>query len=238
MSEEKIVCKKAKIFVGDVEVTQTDSFKVEGYVPIPTVEQIESYILTLGQENTEGFGGTVAGGIRLQQIPDEIAPCLAELLKYKSEIRNYLETGSAAGGSCFVMNHFFPLEKIVLIDNNGLNMQSTRNDVLKGIFHQELIGRSDDEFVVGSVAKMGILFDLILLDSDHSYQNVRLEAALYLPYLRPGGFLFIHDTRAAPAGDGRVMRELVAYGGMELVAEYVSEKYPKLGIGLLRKAVA
>jgi predicted O-methyltransferase YrrM len=205
---------------------------------IPTVDQIESYILTLGQENTEGFGGTVAGGIRLQQTPDEIAPCLAELLKYKDEIHNYLETGSAAGGSCYVMNHFFPLEKIVLIDNNGLNMQSTRNEVLKGIFHQELIGRSDDEFVVGSVMNMGILFDLILLDSDHSYQNVRLEAALYLPFLRPGGFLFIHDTVAAAQGDGRVMRELAASKDMEFVAEYVSEKYPKLGIGLLRKVGA
>ena len=243
---------KAKIFVGETEVEQADSFKVEGYVPlgdgenvtheeVPVprlVDEIESYLLEVGQENTEGFGGSVAGGVRLQQIPDEFAPCLAELLKCKSEIHNYLEIGSAAGGSCYVMNHFFPLKKIVLIDNNGLNMQGTRNEVLKGIFHQELIGRSDDEFVVGSVAKMGIQFDLILLDSDHSYQNVRLEAALYLPFLRPGGFLFLHDTVSSPQGDGRVMRELVAYCGMELIAEYVSEKGPKLGIGLLRKVVA
>jgi len=205
---------------------------------IPTIDQIESYILELGQENIEGFGGTKVGGIRLQQIPNELSRCLAELLKCKSEIRNYLEIGSAAGGSCFVINHFFPLEKIVLIDNNGLNMQSTRNEVLQGIFHQELIGRSDSEVVYGSVARMGIQFDLILLDGDHSYQNVRLESALYLPYLRPGGFLFIHDTIAAPNDCGRVMRELTAYGGMELVAEYVSENGPKLGIGLLRKEVA
>lgn len=204
------------------------------YTKIPTVNEIESYLLELGQENTEGFGGLKAGGIRLQQTPDELAPCLAELLKHKDQIKNYLEIGSAAGGSCYVMNHFFPLEKIVLIDNNGLNMQSTRNEVLKGIFHQELIGRSDDEFVVGSVMNMGIMFDLITLDSDHSYQNVRLEAALYIPFLRKGGFLFIHDTVAAQ-GDGRVMRELAAGKEMELVAEYVSEKYPKLGIGLLRK---
>ena len=224
MSDEEIVTK-----------TKIVDLKLNPKKSIPTIEQIESYILDCGQENIEGFGGKVAGGIRLQQIPDEFAPCIAELLKHKSEIKNYLEIGSAAGGSCFVINHFFSLEKIVLIDNNGLNMQKTRNEVLKGIFHQELIGRSDDEFVVGSIMNMGIMFDLILLDSDHSYQNVRLEAALYLPYLRPGGFLFIHDTLAAPQGDGRVMRELAASKDMELVAEYVSEKYPKLGIGLLRK---
>lgn len=205
---------------------------------IPTVEEIESFILTLGQESTNGFGGTKAGGIYLQQIPDELAPCLAELLKYKDEIHNYLEVGSASGGSCYVFNHFFPLEKIVLIDNNGLGRQALRNEVLKGIFHQELIGRSDDEVVYDSVAKMGIQFDLIVLDSDHSYQNVRLEAALYLPFLRPGGFLFLHDIVYSPDGDGRVMRELAAGKDMELVAEYVSEKWEKLGIGLLRKAVA
>lgn len=205
---------------------------------LPTVEEIESYILGLGQENMNGFGGNFAGGIHLQQIPDEIAPCLAELLKYKDEIHNYLECGSASGGSCFVFNHFFPLEKIVLIDNNGLGRQGLRNEVLKGIYHQELIGKSDDEVIYASVAKMGTLFDLIVLDSDHSYQNVRVETALYLPFLRPGGFLFLHDTVYSNDGDGRVMRELAAYGGMELVAEYVSEKWQKLGIGLLRKAAA
>lgn len=199
------------------------------------LEDIEQFILSVGQESIGGFGGNIEGGIRLQQVPAEIVPCLYELLKHKDEIKNYLEIGSAAGGSCFVFNHFFPLEKIVLIDNNGLGIQGTRNETLKGIFHQELIGRSDDEFVVGSVMKMGITFDLIVLDSDHSYQNVRLEAALYLPYLRPGGFLFIHDTVYASGGSGRVLRELSEGEDMEFVAEYISDKEPKLGIGLLRK---
>jgi predicted O-methyltransferase YrrM len=219
----------------DVVVAKVADLKPITKKATPTVDEIEAFILECGQENLEGFGGVKQGGIYLQQIPDEIVPCITELLKYRSEIKNYLEIGSASGGSCFVFNHFFPLEKIVLIDNNGLNRQSLRNEVLEGIFHQELIGRSDDEVVYGSVAKMNILFDLIVLDSDHSYQNVRLEAALYLPFLRPGGFLFLHDTVYSPQGDGRVMRELSTYGGMELVAEYVSEKWQKLGIGLLRK---
>lgn len=198
-------------------------------------DYIEKFILSIGQESIGGFGGNFEGGVRLQQSPSEIALCIVELLKYESEIHNYLEIGSAAGGSCFVFNHFFQLDKIVLIDNNGMGIQSVRNETLKGIFHQELIGRSDDEFVVGSVSKMGITFDLIVLDSDHSYQNVRLEAALYLPFLRPGGFLFIHDTVYASGGSGRAMRELSEGKDMELVAEYVAEKDPKIGIGLLRK---
>ncbi len=224
MKEEEVVTK-----------TKIIDLKPNMKKEVSTIAEIESFILECGQENIEGFGGVKQGGIHLQQIPDEFAPCIAELLKYKNEIKNYLEVGSASGGSCFVFNHFFPLEKIVLIDNNGLNRQSLRNEVLEGIYHQELIGNSDDEVVYNSVAKMNTLFDLIVLDSDHSYRTVRVEVSMYLPFLRPGGFLFLHDTVYSLQGDGRVMRELSTYGGMELVAEYVSKNGPKLGIGLLRK---
>jgi cephalosporin hydroxylase len=227
-----------------VTVLDVTGFPVEYNLPEnaidpkgPTIDEIESFILECGQESTNGFGGVKAGGIYLQQSPDELAPCIAELLKYKDEIKSYLEVGSASGGSCFVFNHFFSFEKIVLIDNNGLGRQAIRNDVLRGIFRQELIGRSNDGAICDSVAKMGIMFDLIVLDSEHDYQNVKAESEIYLPFLRPGGFLFIHDTVFAPDGSGQAMGELIA-DGMELVAEYVSEKGPKLGIGLLRKAVA
>jgi len=200
-----------------------------------TVAEIEKFVLGVGQEDAAIFGGSFTGGVHLQQSPDEIVPCLAELLKHKAEIKNYLEIGSAGGGSCFVFNHFFHFEKIILIDNNGWGVQGLRGETMKGIYHQELIGRSDDEVVFGSVAKMGIMFDLILLDSDHSYQNVRVETGLYLPFLRQGGFLFIHDTVYASGGSGRVMRELSEGKEMKLIAEYVSEKGPKFGIGLLGK---
>jgi len=228
---------KAKIFIGEAEVEQVDSFKIQGYVQ--TVDEIEKFILDAGSDNLPTFGGRFEGGIHLQQCPDEIAPCLVDLLKYKDEIeiRNYLEIGSAAGGSCFVFNHFFPLKKIVLIDDNKHGKHSLRSTILKDVNYQELIGRSDDEAVVNAVTQMDTLFDLIVLDGDHSYQCVKVDTAIYLQFLRPGGFLFLHDTVYAPGGDGRVMRELAA-GGMELVAEYVSQKGPKCGIGLLRKAVA
>jgi len=221
------------------EVTKTKITDVKPSMKnsILTVDEIESFILECGMENS-GFGGTKIGGVHLQQISDELAPCIAELLKFRDSIKNYLEIGSASGGSCFVFNHFFPLERIVLIDNNGLNRQALRNEVLEGIYHQELIGNSDEEVIYGSVAKMNTQFDLIVLDSDHNYQNVRIESALYLPFLRSGGFLFLHDTVCYANGPGRLMNELVAYSGMELVKEYISEKWQKLGIGLLRKAVA
>jgi len=209
----------------------------EEKVMLSPVEEIEQYILDIGSDNLPTFGGRYEGGVHLQQCPDEIAPCLFELLQFKSEIKNYLEIGSAAGGSCFVFNHFFSLDKIVLIDDNKHWKHTLRADVLKGIDRQELVGRSGDEAIVDAVTKMDIMFDLIVIDSDHDYHNVKVEVALYLSFLRPGGFLFLHDTVYAPGGDGRVMRELASGKEMEFISEYVSQKGPKCGIGLFRKVV-
>jgi len=227
----------AKIFFKGTEIPQIDSFKMSGFGGKEAFDlaEITDFILDSGSDNLPTFGGSYEGGIHLQQCPDEIAPCLVELLKSKDEIRNYLEIGSAAGGSCFIFNHFFPLEKIVLIDDNKHWKHQLRAETLNGINYRELIGRSDDEAVVKSVTDMDTLFDLIVVDGDHSYQSVKVDVSLYLPLLRPGGFLFLHDTVYAPNGDGRVMRELVAQGDMELIAEYVSPEGPKCGIGLLRK---
>jgi cephalosporin hydroxylase len=216
----------------EITKSKTPDIKSTTKKELPTIPEITQFILGVGQQNTGTFGGKFDGGVQLQQVPGELAPCISELLKSKSEIHNYLEIGSAAGGLCYVFNHFFQLDKIILID---AGVHTLRNETLQGIFHQELIGRSDDEFVVGSVSKMNIQFDLIALDSDHSYQNVRLEAAIYLPFLRSGGFLFIHDTVYASGGSGRVVRELAASKDMELIAEYVADVDPKIGTGLLRK---
>ncbi len=196
---------------------------------------IKQFILDAGSDNLPTFGGRYEGGIHLQQCPDEISLCLVELLKYKDGIKNFLEIGSAAGGSVFIFDHFFNLENIVLIDDNKHGKHTLRTEILKGIDRQELVGRSDDEAIVDAVTKMDTLFDLIVIDSDHDYKTVKIEVALYLPFLRPGGFLFLHDTVYAPDGDGRVMRELKMDKSVGFIREYIAENGPKCGIVLFQK---
>jgi predicted O-methyltransferase YrrM len=237
MKGDEMAAKKAQV-IGSTDIEIGLELDTSIYVKTLALDEIKQFILDAGSDHLPTFGGRFEGGIHSQQCPDEITPCLAEMLKYGDEIKNYLEIGSAAGGSCFIFHHFFPLDKIVLIDDNKHWKHALRADTLKGIERQELVGRSDDEAVVDAVTKMDTLFDLIVIDSDHDYRNVRLEVALYLPFLRPGGFLFLHDTVYSPQGDGRVMRELAASKEMEFIAEYVSPEGPRCGIGLLRKAVA
>ena len=199
------------------------------------MEEIKQYILNVGSGNLLTFGAR-EGGIYLQQSADEIAPCLVELLKSKSDIKAYLEIGSAAGGTAFIFNHFFDLEKTVMIDDNKLWQSSHRKEVLKDVNYQEIIGRSDDEIVVDTVKSLKILFDIILVDADHSYKGVKSDVTLYLPFLRPGGFLLLHDTVFAPDGDGRVMLELRMDKGVKFIKEYVArDGSPKFGIALFQK---
>jgi len=233
----KDIEKESKITVGDKEVEQIDSFKISGSggEDVFDAQTIKDFILDAGSDHLPTFGGKFEGGIHLQQVADEITPCLVELLKYKKDIKSFLEIGSAAGGSAFIFNHFFDLETIVLIDDNKHGKHGLRGDVLKGINRQEIIGRSDDESVMNEISNLNVMFDLILVDSEHDYRQVKVEVAAYMPFLKPGGFLFLHDTVYSPDGDGRVVRELKNDIGMEFIDEYVAEEGPKLGIALFRK---
>jgi len=200
------------------------------------VAEIKQYLLEVGSGILAQFKEGQDGFIYLQQSADEFAPCLFELLKSKATIKSYLEIGSAAGGTAFVFNHFFDLEKTVLIDDNELWQSSHRKEILKDVVYQEIVGRSDDIVVQDTVAGMNTLFDLLLVDADHSYKMVKSDVDLYHPFLRPGGFLLLHDTVFAPEGDGRVMLELRMDKGMKFIKEYVArDGGPKFGIALFQK---
>jgi len=209
------------------------------YDPVgDSVAGIKQFILDAGSDSLQTCGGNYEGGIYLQQVPGELAPCLIELLKYKNEIKSYLEIGSAAGGSAYIFNHFFNLNKIVLVDDNKHHWAGLRKGTLKDVNYREIIGRSESEESIRTISDFNMLFDLIMIDGDHSYTNTKLDVTLYLRFLRSGGFLFLHDTVYSPQGNGRVARELKADIGMEFVGEYIAEKGPKLGIALFRKVVA
>jgi predicted O-methyltransferase YrrM len=216
--------------------TAKESAALSGGSEPVLLSEIEQFILAVGSDNLATFGGTHEGGIHLQQVSDELAPCLMELLKYKDEIRTYLEIGSAAGGTAFIFNHFFKLNQVILIDDNKHHKHQLRPEILKGINREEIIGRSEDQAVINAVSDLHRLFDLILIDGDHDYKSAKLDFILYFPFLRPGGILFLHDSVYAPAGVGRLVDEIKTGKTMELIGEYVSAKTPKCGIALFRKA--
>jgi len=211
--------------------------KVSEYQKIyPTVEEIEQAILDLGSDHLPTFGGNFEGGINGQQVSDELAPCISDILESGEEIKSYLEIGSASGGSCFIINKYFHLEKIVLIDDNIHPKAVLRPVVLNNILRIELIGSSHDNTICTKIREMNTSFDMLLIDGDHLYEGCRQDLEMYGPVLKENGWLILHDTQIGqPFGTNKLFNELLVDSRWKFVKEYVSEKYSKCGIGLFRK---
>ncbi|OPY78289.1 MAG: hypothetical protein A4E65_02312 [Syntrophorhabdus sp. PtaU1.Bin153] len=200
------------------------------------IQEIEQFILDAGSDSLAVFGGAYEGGAHIQQVPDEIARCILALLESGESIKSYLEIGVAAGGTTFVLNHFFGFEKIVLIDDNGHPKHRLRGQILKDVQREEIIGNSHMILPDILTPRMD-RFDLIVIDGDHSYKGVKADFEHCLPMLNKGGFLVFHDTahRLWGCDVPEFVGQLESDERVELVGEYISTKRMPCGLALFRK---
>jgi cephalosporin hydroxylase len=194
------------------------------------VAEIEKFVLDAGSADLPTFGGTFLGGIYIQQYADEIAPAIDAILNSGRKIGAYLEIGVAAGGMTYLVNHFLHPDKIVLVDDGSHYQAGERGRILEGLRYTTLLGNSVDPAIITGASEASDGYDLLMIDGDHTYLGSRADADNYLPMLREGGFLIMHDTAFPGWGPMIVMDELKKDPGMEFIAEYVSEKPAKLGI--------
>ncbi len=191
----------------------------------------------LGSDSQLVFGGTFEGGINLQQVPDEIAPCINEMMPGRKQIKNFLEIGSAAGGTSYLFDNVFNLKNIVIIDDNQHPKHMLRPSNLKKAKAKvtEFIGNSQSYNTVKFIKDLSIKFDIILIDGDHSYAGVKLDLLNYEPFLNDDGFLLLHDTETWP-GVREVFLELEKSGGYKTVKTFISKIRRPCGIGLLKRS--
>jgi cephalosporin hydroxylase len=201
------------------------------------LEEIENFVFGMGSDSVGYFGGAFEGGAQIQQIPDEIAPCILAILESGKEIKTFLEVGSAAGGTTFLFNHYFKPLKIYIVDDNTHPKAHLRPYILADIPRVEIIGNSQSGNAVKTVAAEGVMFDIVIIDADHDYPGVKADVENYGQFVQPGGFLILHDSALEGWGVMRVVNELKAAIGLEFVAEYVSKKYNICGVALFRKAL-
>jgi len=201
-----------------------------------TLDEIERFIEDAGSDDIPTFGGKHVGGIYIQQIPDEIAPCIHAMLESGRNIDSYLEIGVAAGGMTYLMNHYFHPEIIVLLDTNEHPRCVNRPQVLAGIICEEIIGKSGDEAVAVRVADLGHAYDAMMIDGVHYYENVKRDMELYLPFLRDGGFLMLHDSALHNWGVPRVVAELKENPALKFIGEWTTKtgRVP-CGVALFRR---
>jgi len=202
-------------------------------------QDIEKFIRSLGSGSLAVFGGEYEGGIYLQQIPDEIASCIVDVINIrdKGRFKNYLEIGAASGGATYLFNHFFNWDNVLLIDDNQHKYRHwcLRENILKHIKHEEFIGDSHTEEAFNFAKRF--MFDLIFIDGDHTYEGVKKDIEMYLGLLNVGGLVLFHDTLfdRRSLGVKRAFEELKADENFKFINEYVSKTKRKLGLGLLQR---
>jgi len=195
------------------------------------VKLIESW----GSDNLVRFGGIKNGGIWLQQEPREMANLIGFLLYKDLKDINYLEIGCAAGGSTYVMNYFLDLKNIILIDNNKHPRYRRLKKILKGIKYNKWVGDSQSKQAREFVLNLNLQFDIIFIDSDHTYHGVKNDTLAYLPFLKEDGFIVFHDVEGV-ADVKRWIRKCVQDKTMNIkhVTNFIQNRNG-LGVGVYRK---
>lgn len=136
-------------------------------------------------------------GIPIIQLPEDILMMHELICKVKPDV--IVETGTAHGGTAIFYASMLELlgkGHVISVDieirkNNRLAIQahpmSSRITLLEG--------SSTDEIVVAKVREMIRTGDrvLVALDSNHSFDHVRLELEKYAPLVTPGSYIVVFD---------------------------------------------
>jgi predicted O-methyltransferase YrrM len=201
------------------------------------VTKVESF----GSDSLEVVGGKFEGGICLQQVPIEVAECIYTMQNTKrvSKVKHLLEIGSAAGGNAYILNYFFKLEFVTIIDDNKHPKHIHRSAILKNVNYTEFIGDSHSQEALSFVKHSGKFYDILFIDGDHSYEGVKQDFKMYYPFLDYEGFLVFHDIVACP-GVKQYVDEIYdeIYKGnsrdLRYLGNFVSDVEPKCGITLFQ----
>ena len=223
--------------VEEIPVSELIDNLVSSLVQPNKLTEIEQFIYNAGSDDVPTFGGQdIPGSIQCQQVPDELAPCILKIMESGTPVKSYLEIGSAAGGSAFLINHFLKPEKIILVDNNQHPKAHVRGYVLSNIKREEIIGNSHDFGTRIRVAQTGGNYDCLMVDGDHLYDGAKSDVEYYGAFVKQGGFLIFHDSQVGyPYGCAKVFEELKQDNRWNFIDEFVSKKYNKCGIGLFQK---
>jgi cephalosporin hydroxylase len=128
---------------------------------------------------------------RLQQIPQEWIDFIDFLQETKPQ--TVIEIGAFAGGCAFTFSHFSKL--IISIDNN--DKFKKREPIKK---RAQLFFINKDSHSGSTVKKVerilepkNLKADLLFIDGDHTAKGARKDLKLYKKYVKPGGYIVLHD---------------------------------------------
>lgn len=204
------------------------------------LNKIHSEIEDFGSDSLKVCGGKFEGGIYLQQVPDEVARLINYLIDHtEGSLDNVLEIGSASGGMAFLLHHYLNTKQTVIIDDNKHKRHKERKRILKDVPYIEFIGDSHSEEAFKFVRNLGLYFNIIIIDGDHSYEGVKKDTEMYFRFSDYQQFVVYHDIVACP-GVKKYFRELIDPWkrghefDMVLEKAFFSSTDKQLGLALFR----
>ena len=187
---------------------------------------LETFIPKLGMNDEQihempSIVSNNAGGIRLFQYPNQIAPYLVFLSKLS--ITSYLEIGCRFGGNFMLtseyLSRFNKVVKSVAVD---LHTSPVKKYTTNHTGFEFLKMNSRSESFANFAAQNW--FDLIFIDGDHSYQGVRDD---FNAVKRSSRIFVFHDITSTPCpGVAKFWAELKATG--EYDTHEFTEQYPEV----------
>jgi len=124
----------------------------------------------------------------IEQKPEEFKKLLDFLNGTKNK-RYALEIGSNYGGTTFGLCHLY--DNVLTIDIK----HDPNFDRIKEIFptYNYIISDSRSNDTVNFIKNLGIKFDFIFIDGDHSYEGVKNDYEKYKQFLADDGYMAFHD---------------------------------------------
>jgi Methyltransferase domain len=166
---------------------------------------LDGQIVRIGQIPHGSWSTPLADVVMLLKIALCIAP------------KRLMEIGSFRGYTALLLaQHISPSAKIVTIDRQPDHGEAYRGTSLASMIERR-VGEVDWAMFARDETES---YDLIFVDADHSYANVRNDTELVLPLLSPAGFIVWHDY----ANWGY-------FSAQNGVPEYLGELAVKLPIG-------
>ncbi|MBD2281557.1 class I SAM-dependent methyltransferase [Aphanizomenon flos-aquae] len=211
-------------------------------------------IYKLGKDSYKWITPTIPAEISVVERSPSLMPLAQRLFLwsfvYGIAPKRYLEIGTDTGGSAMiVMGAILALGvddfRGVCIDPEFKLDQSMREYLGENFTYIQ--GKNSPEAMI-EAAQSG-LFDLILIDGNHTYDHALIDILLATPYLNRGGYLLIDDAAHPQVRDaisyviencrlndcGFVCRHTISYEASVLSGVWQGEDFRSSGLYLLRK---
>ena len=127
-----------------------------------------------------------------------------EQVTLKKDVANVLEIGRATGHSFGFFRFLWPEAFIASVDV----LHSPVADQVAALYDDNYI------FIDGSSSKLEpvkTLFDVVLIDGDHSYEGIKADYEKYEPFVKENGLILIHDVLWAHKGVKKFFWDKVKY---------------------------